>query len=59
MHCDSELSESIRDKIDRLRWSLWNGNLYQALYKIDDIESLIYHFEETYPRCKQLEKAID
>ena len=27
-------------------------------YKIDDIESLIYNFEETYPKFKQLLKAI-
>ena len=58
-HCDPVLGASIRDKIDRLKWSLWNGNIYKALYKIDDIESLIYHFEETYPRFKQLEKAVD
>jgi hypothetical protein len=45
VHCDAVLGESIRDKIDRLKWSLWNGNVYKALYKIDDIESLIYNFE--------------
>jgi hypothetical protein len=42
-----------------LKWSLWNGSLYKALYKIDDIESLIYNLEETYPKFKQLEKAVD
>jgi hypothetical protein len=36
-HCDLVLGESIRDKIDRLQWSLWNGNLFKALYKIDDM----------------------
>ena len=48
------LGEEIREKIERLKWSLWHGNLYKAFYKIDDIESLIYHFEETYPKFKQL-----
>jgi hypothetical protein len=52
VHCDAVLGESIRDKIDRLKWSLWNGNLYKAFYKIDDIESLIYNCEETYPKFK-------
>lgn len=56
--CDQTLGEEIRDKIERLKWSLWHGNVYKALYKIDDIESLIYNFEETYPKFKQLLKAV-
>jgi len=32
---------------------------YKALYKIDDLESLIYNFEETYPKFKQLLKAVE
>jgi hypothetical protein len=59
VHCDSVLGASIRDKIERLKWSLWHGNLYKAFYKIDDIESLIYNFEETYPKFKQLLQAIE
>ena len=59
VHCDQTLGEEIRDKIERLKWSLWHGNLYKAFYKIDDIESLIYTFEETYPKFKQLLKAVE
>jgi hypothetical protein len=59
VHCDAGLSEEIREKIARLKWSLWHGNLYKALYKIDDIESLIYNFEDTYPKFKQLLKAVE
>jgi hypothetical protein len=33
--------------------------VYQALHKIDDIESLIYNFEETYLQFKQLRKAVE
>ena len=40
-------------------WLLWHGNLYKARYKIDDIESLIYNFEETYPKFKPLLKAVE
>src|ERR671925_1106482 len=54
VHHDRELGEEIREKIARLKWSLWHGNLYKALHKIDDIESLIYNFEETYPKFTQL-----
>src|SRR5262245_27771497 len=59
VHHDRELGEESRDKLERLKWSLWHGNLYKALYKIDDIESLIYNFEETYPKFKPLRKAVE
>jgi hypothetical protein len=59
VHCDAGLGEEIREKIERLKWSLWHGNLSKALYKIDDIESLIYNFEETYPKFKPLLKAVE
>jgi hypothetical protein len=58
VHHDQPLGAEIRDKLERLKWSLWHGNLYKALYKIDDIASLIYNFEETYPKFKQLLKAV-
>jgi len=58
VHCNQRLGEQIRDKVERLKWSLWHGNLYKALYKIADLESLIDNFEETYPKFKQLAKAV-
>jgi hypothetical protein len=59
VHCDQTLGEQIRDKIERLKWSRWHGNLYKAFYKIDDIESLLYNFEETYPKFRRLLKAVE
>jgi hypothetical protein len=59
VHCDVGLGEEIREKIERLKWSLWHGNLYKALYKIEDIESLLYNFEGIYPKFKQLLKAVE
>ena len=59
VHCDQTLGEQIRDKIERLEWSLWHGNLYKALYEFDDIASLISNFEETYPQFKPLVKAVE
>ena len=53
------LGEFIRDKIDRLRWSLWHGNVYKALKKVDAIEPLIYTFAETYPKFQQLVQAVE
>jgi hypothetical protein len=59
VHCDQVLGEKIRQQIERLKWSLWHGNLYKALDKIEDIESLLYNFEETYPKFKPLLKAVE
>jgi hypothetical protein len=59
VHGDAGLGEEIREKIERLTWSLWHGNLSKALYKIDDIESLIDNFEETYPQFTQRLKAVE
>jgi hypothetical protein len=59
VHCDQVLGEQIRDQITRLKWSLWHGNVYKALRKIDAIESLIDNFEESYPKFKPLVKAVD
>jgi hypothetical protein len=56
---DRELGEEVRHKLERLKWALWHGNVYKALYKIEDIESLIYNFEETYPKFKPLAKAVE
>jgi virulence-associated protein VapD len=59
VHHDQQPGEEIRQKLERLKWALWHGNLYQARHKIDDIESLIYNFEESYPKFKQLAKAVE
>jgi hypothetical protein len=59
VHCDQALGAEMREKMERLKWSLWHGNLYKAFYKIDDIESLLYNFEETYPKFKPLLKAVE
>jgi len=59
VHCDAVLGEEIREKIERLKWALWHGNLSKAQDKIEDIASLLYTFEETYPKFKQLLKAVE
>ena len=59
VHHDQTVGEEIREKIERLKWALWHGNLYKAFYKVEDIESMIYNFEETYPKVKPLCKAVE
>ena len=44
------LSTAIGDQIERLKWSLWHGQVDRALDKIDDLERAIAPFSETYAR---------
>ena len=55
---EAGLGEAIRDKIERLKWSLWHGQVDKALGKIDDLESAIAPFSETYARFPKLVKAL-
>jgi hypothetical protein len=59
VHCEQPLGEQIRAKIERLKWSLWHGHLYQALDKIAASESLLSNGEEADPKFKQLLKAVE
>ena len=58
VQCEAVLGEAIRDKIERLKWSLWHGQVDKALGKIDDLESAIEPFSETYARFLPLVKAL-
>jgi hypothetical protein len=58
VQCEAALGEAIREKIARLKWSLWHGQVDKALGKIDDLVSSIAPFNETYARFTQLVKAL-
>jgi hypothetical protein len=58
VQCDAVLGEAIRDQIERLKWSLWHGQVDKALGKIDDLETSIEPFSETYARFPPLVKAL-
>ena len=58
VQCEAVLGEAIRDKIERLQWSLWHGQVDKALGKIDDLESAMEPFSETYARFPRLGKAL-
>ena len=58
VQCEAALGEEIREKIERLKWSLWHGQVDKALSKIDDLASSITPFHETYARFHQLGKAL-
>jgi hypothetical protein len=58
MQCETVLGEAIRDQIERLKWSLWHGQVDKALGKIDALKTSIAPFEETYARFPRLIKAL-
>ena len=58
VQCEAVLGEQIRDQIERLKWSLWHGQVDKALGKIDALESAIESFEGTYARYAGLVKAL-
>ena len=58
VQCEAVLGEAIQDQIERLKWSLWHGQVDKALGKIDDLERAIEPFSETYARFPRLVKAL-
>jgi hypothetical protein len=44
VHCEVVLGEEICNKIERLKWSLWHGQVDKALGRIDELESSIELF---------------
>jgi hypothetical protein len=58
VQCEAVLGEQIQDQIERLKWSLWHGQVDKALGKIDDLETSIEPFSETYARFAPLVKAL-
>jgi len=58
VHCEAVLGEEICNKIERLKWSLWHGQVDKALGKIDELETSIEPFNETYARFPRLVKAL-
>src|SRR5262252_4991505 len=58
VQCEAVLGEAICDQIERLKWALWHGQVDKALGKIDDLETAIEPFNQTYARFPQLLKAL-
>ncbi len=41
VQCEAVLGEAISDQMERLKWSLWHGQVDKALGKIDELETSI------------------
>ena len=55
---DPELGEQIQKELELTKWNLWHGKVSRALYRFEDVEMLMYNFDESYPNFKKLEKAV-
>jgi len=58
VQCEAVLGAAIGEQTERLQWSLWHGQVDKALDTIDDLESSIAPFSETYARYAGLVKAL-
>ncbi len=58
LQCEAVLGATICDQIERLKWSLWHGQVDKALGKIDELERSIAPFGATYGRYAGLVKAL-
>jgi hypothetical protein len=58
VQCEAVVGAAICDQIERLKWSLWHGQVDKALGKIDDLESAIAPFSEMYARYSGVVKAL-
>ena len=56
--CEAVRGAEICDQIERLKWSLWHGQVDKALGKIDDLKTSIESFRTSYARFTQLVKAL-
>ena len=55
---DEDLGTDIQKGIESIKWYLWHGNVYEALWELDIVEMLIYNFEDTYPKFGKLKRAV-
>ena len=58
VQCEAELGEQIREKIERLKWSLWHGQVDKALGKIDDLASRDRALQQDICPVPKLVKAL-
>src|SRR5215813_31254 len=55
---DRVVGESIRKRLNSVKWLLWHGKVDNALTRLGNLERGINHFIDLYPRFPQLKKAV-
>ncbi len=52
-------AREMQSAIDSTKWKLWHGKVSDALERLQDLETLMYNFEESYPKFDKLERAVE
>jgi hypothetical protein len=55
---NQEVGEVVQKKLESVKWSLWHGKVDKTLDRLRDLDLLIDHFADSYPRFPQLKKAV-
>jgi len=55
---DPALAAELAEELARLKWLLWNGNVFRALQTIDDLQLDVDNNEDPSPEQQKLRKAV-
>lgn len=58
LRLNREVGEGIQKKLESVKWLLWHGQVDNALARLEDLNRIIDHFADTYPRFSQLKRIV-
>ena len=59
VHVNEKQGEDLQRRLESIKWYLWYGNHAEALSLLERMESVILNVEETYPKYRKLERALN
>ena len=54
-HVDEDVGEELLQTLESLKWYLWHGNVYEALYWAEDLEWAVEETEAAYQGLRQID----
>jgi hypothetical protein len=55
---DSAIQPAVLKELERSKWYLWHGNVYEACISIDNLELMLDHEDDPTPKRRSLLKAL-
>ena len=55
---DEDIGKEVLEALERVKWYLWHGNVYEAGLELDEIDELLMDFEGDHAHYDQLAKAV-
>jgi hypothetical protein len=52
------MGEGIQQKLNSVKWLLWQGKVTKALARLEDLDRRVDHFTDSYPRFPPLKNAV-